>query len=285
MSSDDTLSLAALQIEPSENLTDTLMQIQHLTEQVLAECSQIDCLVLPEYAFGTFREWSTSKHENHQLIQHVYNDMSDLARKYKIPIIAGSLPYRTEENQWRNRSFLFASTGELIGSYDKQHPFRAEKRLGLEPGIHTPVFCIQDTKIAILICSDLWFHHHLSVIAEKTDFIAVPAMTTVLNRDHVTYGRWAWHSLVAVRAKEYTIPIVSADQAFREYAPGVFTCGGSCIADPSYRFTEREGPNTQALRIADNTASTFVISKVSIKAIREYKQYRREVGLREEKKE
>ena len=280
MGSKDTLTLAALQIEPTENITDICLQIQHLTEQAVADIPKIDCLVLPEYAFGTFREWSIHKYENHQLIELVHKIISDLAKSYNLAVVAGSVPYRTKENQWRNRSFLFAPSGKIMGLYDKQHPFRAEKRLGFEPGIDIPVFHIQDTHIAILICSDLWYHDLLTLVADKADFIAVPTMTTVLNREHIPYGLWAWQSLVAVRSKEYTIPIVSADQAVREYAPGVFTCGGSCIADPSYRFTERESPHTQALKITASPGSNYIISQISRSAIHEYTLYRREVGLR-----
>ena len=282
MGARDTLTLAALQIEPSENLTDTCLQIEHLTEQAVADTSKIDCLVLPEYAFGTFREWSTSNVDNHQLIELVHKAISDLAKSHNLTIIAGSVPYRTDQSQWRNRSFLFSPSGKIIGSYDKQHPFRAEKRLGLEAGTETPVFHFQDIRIAILICSDLWYHDLLTLVADEADFIAVPTMTTVLKREHIPYGLWVWQSLVAVRSKEYTIPMVSADQAVREYAPGVFTCGASCIADPSHRFTEREGSHTQALKIAASPGSNYIISQLSRSALHEYSQYRREVGLRED---
>jgi predicted amidohydrolase len=282
MGSEDKLTLAALQIEPSENFTDILLQVQNLINRVVTDTPEIDCLVLPEYAFGTFREWSSNPQENHQLIMSIHEVMSKLAKTHNLNIIAGSVPFRTEEGQWRNRSFLFTSNGAVAGSYDKQNPFRAEKRLGLEPGTHTPVFRIKKLQLAILICSDLWYHNLIEQVAEKTDFLAVPTMTTVLNQDHIAYGRWAWQSLVAVRAKEYTIPIVSADQAFREYAPGVFTCGGTCIVDPSYRFIDQEGPQTQALKITANTGSNYIVSQMSLSALREYAQYRREVGLREE---
>ncbi|MFW9830741.1 MAG: hypothetical protein ACFFD8_03105, partial [Candidatus Thorarchaeota archaeon] len=112
------------------------------------------------------------------------------------------------------------------------------------------------------------------------DFLAVPAMTTVLDANLIQYGQWAWQSLVGVRAKEYVIPIVSADQAFREYAPNVFTCGGSCIADPSYRFVNNESPFSQALKRTPDEKPYFVSSQISLRSVREYATYRREVGLR-----
>ncbi|MFX0168413.1 MAG: carbon-nitrogen hydrolase family protein [Candidatus Hodarchaeota archaeon] len=285
MNSEDNLVLAALQIEPSSSLTDTFLQIQELTEQAKAKESHIDCLVLPEYAFGTFREWSTSKLDNPQMIELVHKTISDLARKHKLSIVAGSVPYRTREDQWRNRSYLFSASGSMLGSFDKHHPFRAEKRLGLEPGTQIPVFRVGKYELAILICSDLWYHDLLTPVVDKVDFLAVPTMTTVLKREHIAYGQWVWQALVAVRAKEYTIPIVSADQGVREYAPGVFTCGGSCIADPSHRFSDQEGPYQKALRVTLHRTAPFIISKISLSAIHEYAQYRRDTGLHEEKRE
>jgi predicted amidohydrolase len=191
------------------------------------------------------------------------------------------MPHHTKQNQWRNRSLIFSEEGKLLGFYDKHHPFRAEKKLGIELGTERPIFRIKNFRMAVLICSDLWYHDLVAHIAPEIDFLAVPTMTTVLDDQYIKYGQWAWQSLVAVRSKEYTIPIVSADQASREYYPSVYTCGGSCIANPSYRFSNEEGPNTQALKIASDEKSQYLISTISLKAIREYARYRREVGLRE----
>ncbi|MFW9934610.1 MAG: hypothetical protein ACFFDU_03640, partial [Candidatus Thorarchaeota archaeon] len=61
----------------------------------------------------------------------------------------------------------------------------------------------------------------------------------------------------------------------------IYTCGSSCIADPSYRFSNNEGFHTQTLRITPNEHGGLVMSKIGLKAIKEYSAYRREVGLRE----
>ncbi len=281
MSKNNSLTLAALQIEPAPNSTDTFLQIKESLNQIQSQNETPDCVILPEYAFGTFREWAATKKESDQFTKRIHDSLSHLAKEYKIPIVAGTVPYQTEKYKWRNRSYLFSSNGEILGTYDKRHPFRAEKRLGLEAGTQTPSFNIRNFRVAILICSDLWFHDLVSQIASKVDFLAVPTMTTVLDAEQIQYGQWTWQSLVAVRAKEYTIPIVSADQASREYAPGVFTCGGSCIADPSYRFLNNEGPASQALKIASTNTAAVVVSRISLERIREYKAYRQDVGLLE----
>ena len=275
------MTLVALQIVPAPNPTDTFLQIKESLNQIQSQDETPDCVVLPEYAFGTFREWAATKQESDQLTKRIHDSISHLAQECKIPIVAGTVPYQTEKHKWRNRSYLFSSNGEILGSYDKQHPFRAEKRLGLEAGTQTPTFKIRNFRVGILICSDLWFHDLVAQITSEVDFLAVPTMTTVLDSEQIQYGQWAWQSLIAVRAKEYTIPIVSADQASREYAPGVFTCGGSCIADPSYRFRNNEGPASQALKIASTNAAAVVVSRISLRSIREYKAYRQDVGLRE----
>jgi predicted amidohydrolase len=281
MSSNETLTLVALQIEASTNLSDTLLQIQALLDQARTANETIDCALLPEYAFGTFREWATTKQDSDHLTASIQTAIGQLAQQNRVAIVAGSMPYQTEQKTWRNRSFIFSKSGELVGSYDKQHPFRVEKRLGLEPGTECPSFKLNGHNMAVLICSDLWYHDLLVQVVSTIDFLVVPTMTTVLNNQHIKYGQWAWQSLVGVRSKEYTIPIVSADQAAREYAPGIFTCGGSCVADPSYRFSNNEGPITQALRIPSNEKSTYISSTIDLQAVKKYAAYRRDVGLRE----
>ena len=275
------MKLAVFQIEPSANLSDTFLQIERLLSHAFSKEELLDCVTLPEYAFGTFREWATSKQDIDELTERVQKGIGDLAKKHKVPIVAGSMPYQTKQNQWRNRCFVFSEEGKILGFYDKHYPFRAEKKLGLEPGTECPIFRIKKLRMAVLICSDLWYHDLVSQIAPQIDFLTVPTMTTVLDDQYIRYGQWAWQSLVSVRSKEYTIPIVSADQASREYFPGVYTCGGSCIADPSYRFSNEEGPFTQALKTATDEKSQYITSTISLKAIREYAGYRREVGLRE----
>ncbi len=278
MSQKEKITLVALQIEPQPKPDDTILQTQRLLESCLSHQHDISCFVLPEYAFGTFREWAINKRESDLITIQIQDAIKDLAKQYQVPFIAGTVPHQNEEGHWRNRSFIISAKGKVLGSYDKQHPFRAEKQLDLKPGTQTPTFQLKNLKMAVLICSDLWYHDILEQVAPQVDFIAVPTMTTVLDENYIQYGRWAWQSLIAVRAKEYTIPIVSADQAVREYAPGVFTCGASCIADPSYRFTRKEGPGTQSLKSTDETVNV-VISTISLKAVRDYAAYRREVGL------
>jgi predicted amidohydrolase len=281
MSSNETLTLVALQIEASTNLSDTLLQIQALLDQARTTHDTIDCAVLPEYAFGTFREWASAKQDGDHLTASIQTAIGQLAQQNRVAIVAGSMPYQTEKKAWRNRSFIFSKSGELVGSYDKQHPFRVEKQLGLEPGTQCLTLKLDRYNMAVLICSDLWYHDLLTQVVSTIDFLVVPTMTTVLNSQHIRYGQWAWQSLVGVRSKEYTIPIVSADQAAREYAPGVYTCGGSCVADPSYRFSNNEGSITQALRIPSNEKSTYITSTIDLQAVRKYAAYRRDVGLRE----
>ena len=280
MATKESLKLAALQIKPAKVLKDTFHQIQTLLDQAFSELDPLDCIVLPEYCFGTFREWSIMNQGISDSIQTIHNGISDLAQQNDVAVVAGSVPFQTEDKQWRNRCFIFSSAGKLLGFYDKQHPFRTEKLLGLEPGIQTPIFKMGNLRMAVRICSDLWYHEKVSELTNKIDFLAVPTMTTVLNSQHIDYGQWAWQSLVAVRSKEYTLPIISTDQASREYTPGVFTCGSSCIADPSFRFSNDEGPSTQTLRTALSQKTHCVTSEISLKAVKEYSQYRRDVGLR-----
>ncbi|MFW9830740.1 MAG: carbon-nitrogen hydrolase family protein, partial [Candidatus Thorarchaeota archaeon] len=165
MSHQDKLNLAALQITPTSNLSDTLLQITTLIERAQRDLIGLDCIVLPEYTFGTFREWTVMKTDSDKLVQQILQAMSKIACQYKIHIVAGTLPFQTKKKHWRNRSFLISASGDIMGAYDKQHPFRAEKIVDLEPGTQTPIFQLGPFQMAILICSDLWFHNLVAKIA------------------------------------------------------------------------------------------------------------------------
>ncbi len=238
-----------------------------------------DCVVLPEYCFGSVPEWRLAGVKGEDYYLQVWEQVSRLCHKHRVAIVAGSIPFKTPEGKWRNRSYLFSSRGKVIGEYDKQRPFRMEKKLGLEPGNRTPIFEHNQFNIAILVCADLWDARIVNQVAREVDFLAVPTMTTVLDEELIGYGRWAWQSLVAVRSKEFTVPIVSADQAIRSPVSGTFTCGASCIADPAHRFSTGENPSKQALKVAQPTSRTALVSTISAKKLEAYRSYRRDVGL------
>lgn len=278
MSSKEQFTLAAFQLAPATTLKPTITTIEELISSLEPQAKP-DCIVLPEYTFGTLRDWKDPKQDGDKQLAQIRKSIGELCRRHKVAMVAGSVPTQTPEKRWRNRSHIFAADGSITGNYDKQHPFRSEKFMGLEPGNQTPTFEVSGLRLAVLICSDLWFPDIIHQAAPKVDFVAVPTMTTVLNKDHTAYGRWTWHTLVEIRAKENVVPIVSADQLAREYLPGVFTCGASCIADPSYRFTTDEGPYSQALRVATQERATAVVSTISKEAIGAYREYRRDIGL------
>ncbi len=281
MSSKDNFTLAALQLKPSKKVSTTITAIDTLIVSLTSQDIIPNCIVLPEYIFGTLQDWKDKEKQSEEQSARIINAISELCKQHSVAIVAGSIPHKTFGDQWRNRSYIFAADGNLIGFYDKQRPFRSEKFMGLDPGKHTPIFELPQLRLGVLICADLWFPEIIYEIRGKVDFIAVPTMTTVLNSNHIDYGRWNWQSLVAVRAKEYTVPIVSADHAEWEYVSGVFTCGASCIADSSHRFSSDEGPYKQTLKVAQQTTQTTVVSTISRKAVKAYQGYRKDVGLLE----
>ncbi len=279
MTSEDFITLAALQLIPSSSLSGTITTIDSLINSLVSQEIKPDCVVLPEYCFGSVQEWKLAKVKGKDYHLQVWEQISRLCHKHRVAIVAGSMPYKTAEGKWRNRSYLFSSRGKVLGEYDKRRPFRTEKKLGLEPGNRTPVFELDKLHLAIIICSDLWDARILMQVAREVDFLAVPTMTTVLDEHLIGYGRWAWQSLVAVRSKEFALPIMSADQSVRSPFPGTFSCGATCIADPSHRFSTGEDPGTQALKVAQPTSRTALVSRISKKKLEEYRSYRREVGL------
>ena len=284
MSTDDYWTLISLQIAPSSEISETLHKIETILLSVAQKMTSISCVVLPEYIFGTALEW---KEKEKPFVEHTSKKILDvlcsLSKQYSMPLISGTMPYTTSEGMWRNRCYVISENGEIMGFYDKMKPFRTEKRLGLEPGESTQTlsFNLNSCRIAIIICSDLWFPEIARNVAPNADIIAIPIMTTVLEATQTYYARWTWHSLISTRSKENVIPIVCADHPEREYYNGVFTSGASCIADPTHRFENDEGPFLQTLKTTQCDSETVLVSNIRKDSVASYREYRRDVGLLE----
>lgn len=93
--------------------------------------------------------------------------MSRKAKQYKM-YVAGTFLYKDDEGFIYNSSMLYDPSGELIGRYDKNHPFSPEFiELGVIPGTDVPVFETDFGKIGMMICYDSWFTDVAELLALK----------------------------------------------------------------------------------------------------------------------
>lgn len=172
---------------------------------------------------------------------HVENNLikqlASLAKKYKITLVAGSIPLLTEQgDKFTNSCCVFSATGEQIARYDKLHLFDVavddNEKSYLESrytaaGKSTAVVQINDhINLGLSICYDLRFPELFrSLASQGANIITVPsAFTKVTGEAH-------WQALLQSRAIENQVYIVAAGQA-GQHANGRETWGHSMIISP-----------------------------------------------------
>ena len=130
-----------------------------LAEKLIGESvkSQPDVIVLPE-------TWNTGFFPKENLTElscrngyEVNNRIGELAKKYKVNIVAGSVS-NVRGGKVYNTAFVFDRTGSCIAEYDKTHLFTP---MGEDDyytcGDHLCRFTLDGVKCGIIICYDVRF--------------------------------------------------------------------------------------------------------------------------------
>jgi predicted amidohydrolase len=110
-----------------------------------------DLVVFPEYALTgpLYGHYDLALSQNDQVVE----DLKELARRYGVNIIPGSLG-RIDNGRKFNSTCFIDGYGKLEGFYDKQKLWSSEKKF-LVPGSESMVWNTKLGRIGIQICADL----------------------------------------------------------------------------------------------------------------------------------
>ncbi len=220
-----------VQMNSSDSLEDNLafakVQIQH------AASEGIDLITFPE----TFLYVGRDNKEKHNVAQtldgEIVQTFRELATKYDISILLGSIYEKTldEEDRLYNTSVLINRQGELNGIYRKIHMCDAptlgyNESVGIKPG-NIPVVADHEMgKLGMTICYDLRFPElYRSLTARGAEIIFVPSAFFLYT------GKHHWLPLLTARAIENQVYIVAPNQWGNHYQ-GRTSYGSSVIIDP-----------------------------------------------------
>ncbi len=109
-----------------------------------------------------FPENFLSKPHKHRLKDYIdckgkfKKTFKELAKKYKIDIVAGSVIEREKDSRLFNVTYYIDSGGEILCRYKKINLWNTEKH-DVSPGRETRVFQTKYGKIGLLICWDIIF--------------------------------------------------------------------------------------------------------------------------------
>ncbi len=162
--------------------------------------------------------------------------MSDLAKKFNVYLVAGTIPVLAEEKRVYSRTYLFDSAGKVLGNYDKLHLFDVDVSDGTKEYRESDTFCpgdkisVIDTpfgKLGLAICYDLRFPDLFRAMREAgAELIALPAAFTKVT------GAAHWQPLIQARAIETQCFILAAAQWGQHNRGSRETWGQSMIVDP-----------------------------------------------------
>jgi len=236
-----------------------------------AKESALDLVILPE----NFVMWGSEAGIERDPAP-IIDFLADLAITYSSYIIGGSF-HRLNEitGEYFNTCFVFDRQGEIIGSYSKRKLYDRELKFGVTPGGEPGIFNIEEWRVGILICADLWYPELSRALMERVDIIAVPAQSVVRNSAYQEYGRYLWHALALTRAQENAVITMVADHPALPRKP--YCAGGYSICDPSMSV-ETSDMNKIQLKDCQGMPG-FIVAKLDHHRLSTFRQYRADRGL------
>ncbi len=227
--------VSAIQLNSGPNIKVNLFDVTSFIEKIADTDSKI--VVLPEnFALMPENDSDYIKHAEDLGDGQIQNCLSDLASRYKIWIVGGTIPIKSSD---KNR--VFASTitynekGERVSLYNKIHLFDVTLPKSKEsyneskyfvPGDKIEIIDTPIGKAGIACCYDLRFPELFRLQhEEKIEVIILPASFTEQT------GKRHWEPLIKARAIENLCYVVSSCQG-GYHINGKETYGHSMIVNP-----------------------------------------------------
>lgn len=231
------MQISLLQCQSSRDVSANLAFIASQLAVLPRKDNEPQLVVLPECSllFGG--------HESQQL-EHAGTDhqstlktaLADLAKQYRVYLIAGTIPMRADDGRVYSRSYMFDDNGMTLGCYDKLHLFDVDVADGTKtyresdtfhPGNAITVIDTPFGKVGLAICYDIRFPDLFRALRlAGADFIALPsAFTKVTGEAH-------WQVLLQARAIETQCFMLGAGQWGQHNEGSRETWGHSMIVDP-----------------------------------------------------
>ncbi|MBB6732745.1 carbon-nitrogen hydrolase family protein [Cohnella zeiphila] len=187
----------------------------------------VDLVLLPE----TFRSKNFEDAENIDGPSAAL--MSSKAKQHRMYVSGTFFHLDQSDGYLYNTGLIMDRNGQIVGRYDKNHPFTSELLDGgVAPGEDVPVFDTDFGKIGMMICYDSWF-------TDVTELLALKGAEIILFPSAGYY-----QSIIPARASDNCVRIVASSL---DCPMGIWDTSGA----------EVQNPNADPTRFAncDNTFS------------------------------
>ena len=227
--------VSAIQLNSGPNIKVNLFDVKTYIEQIADTDSKM--VVLPEnFALMPENDEDYIKHSESLGDGPIQNYMSELANRYNIWIVSGTIPIKSsDENRVMASTITYNNDGERVSVYNKIHLFDVTLPKSTEsyneskyfmPGDKVEVIDTPIGRAGIACCYDLRFPELFRLQQDKEiEVIILPASFTEQT------GKVHWETLIKARAIENLSYVVSSCQG-GYHINGKKTYGHSMIVNP-----------------------------------------------------
>jgi len=224
---------AVIQMISSSSLEHNLGKLPSYFTKATEAGAQL--IVLPEnFAF-------MGKHETDKLliaedygVGLIQQTIAQLAKQFKIWVIAGTQPIKTQGPRVRSSCMVYDDRGACVARYDKIHLFDVrvsaseahDESITIERGMQPVVIDTPIGRVGLSVCYDLRFPELYRRMEEDgAEIFAIPAAFTY------TTGAAHWEILLRARAIENLCYVLASNQG-GVHDSGRQTYGHSMVIDP-----------------------------------------------------
>ncbi len=186
-----------------------------------------DFVVLPEYSQidSTITDFHRAALRHQDDLEYFVHLSDELC----ICLVAGTIVEPVGKELY-NTSYVIHN-GEIVGKYRKRRPVPGELSKGISPGGEKLVLDIDGTRIAVLICGDVFFPQlYEELLSDEVDLIFVPTTSPFRPEDSLSQKRYRDQKYFiegALLASGYVVKTCGVGQIF-----GHALQGRSLIAAP-----------------------------------------------------
>lgn len=164
----------------------------------------------------------------------IQETVSQWAKRYKMWVIAGTLPLKGSGARVRASSLVYDDTGACVARYDKIHLFDVrvsknevhQESYHIEPGDNIVVVDTPIGRVGLSVCYDLRFPElYRRLVLQGAEILVVPSAFTAIT------GAAHWDILCRARAIENLCYVLAANQG-GIHDNGRHTYGHSLMVEP-----------------------------------------------------
>lgn len=201
-----------------ENKTLNLKRVEKFIEE--NSDKNLDLVVMPEFfSTGIHHESFINSPENESGAETIAY-LSELAQKYRINIVCGTVIEKSGENLY-NTSFVLNRNGEIVAKYRKIHLYNymgGKEGEIITSGNQFVTVDLDFAKIGLAICFDIRYPQQFKKLAQEgVQIIVLPTAWIIPNEiyentDSKQFAADMWVSLQRTRAFDNLVYFVSSNQ-------------------------------------------------------------------------